>query len=430
MLTVLIIGYVWPEPQSSAAGLRDWNLIDTFQSVGWKVHFASHSKENAFSEKLKFAGIDVHPISPNDPEFDKLVEKLNPDFVIFDRFVIEEQFGWRVQEVCPHAIRILDTQDLHFLRRGREKWLRNWDTGSLKKDLQDQELDLDLEKLTLNTDLLFSEDSLREIASIYRCDTTLVLSSFELKLLVQNFKIPEELLHLSRFHYSNPPTGLSYQDRRDFIIIGNFRHPPNADGIRWFQKSIWPSIRKNLPTAQVHIYGAYPPKEFMSLTNPEQGFHVLGFAPNQFETLKKYRVNLAPLRYGAGIKGKITDGWWSGTPTVATLIGAEGMADEMPWGGEVAKNAKEFIEKAISLYSDSTCWETSQKNGYHLIRSLYSNEVNAKNLIEHCLMVKANIKQMRKDNFIGTMLTHHLLRSTKYFSKWIEEKAKKGTPCH
>ncbi len=411
-LKVFIIGYVWPELQSSAAGLRSWNLIQSFQEAGWSVAFACAAKKNSFTAILEEKGVQTIPIELNHSSFDIIVKNFNPNFVVFDRFITEEQFGWRIQEHCPKAIRILDTQDLHFLRRTREKAIKA-QSNSL----------FEFEPFHLCSPP--SEDVLREISSIYRCDATLVLSSFEFQLLTETFKIPQNFIHLSRFHYPRPPDSPGFHERENFIFIGNFRHPPNLDGIQWLRRSIWPVIYQKLPKAQVFIYGAYPPKIMMKLTEPNIGFHVEGFTPDQFQVLKKHRVNLAPLRFGAGIKGKITDGWWAGLPVITTPIGAEGMADELPWGGDISTEAQDFAEKAVQLYTDELQWRDAQSRGFEILRSFYDHSVNSKALILYLLKLKDQLEERRKSNLIGSILNFHTHRSTKYFSQWIEEKSKR-----
>src|SRR4051794_31698370 len=101
MPKILIIGYVWPETNASAAGLRDWELMEQFRAAGWSVHYASPAKPNSFSEKLASLGVPTFSCEANDPRFDDFIRELRPDFVLFDRFVIEEQFGWRVEENSP-----------------------------------------------------------------------------------------------------------------------------------------------------------------------------------------------------------------------------------------------------------------------------------------------------------------------------------------
>ena len=399
IMKVLFIGYVWPEPTSSAAGVRSWNIIHSLMAAQTQITFASPSQVNSFTDSLSRKGIHTVTIQANDPSFDAFIKELDPQIVIFDRFVMEEQFGWRVQENCPNALRLLDTQDLHFLRRSRQKALES------KEEPQ-----------------LITEDTYREIASIYRCDLTLMISDYEYKLLTSQFNIPSDLLLLQRLSYSAPKSPRSFHERDHFMMIGNFRHPPNRDGVLWFRDQIWPIIRKKLPQAEVHFYGAYPPKEMMSLTQKSSGLIVKGATPDQYLTLSQYRVNLAPLRFGAGIKGKISDGWWTGTPVVTTSIGAEGMYEGLPFGGIIADRPEDFANAAVQLYSDPNEWEQCQFRGQKIIHQLYSESTNLMQRI-HC--IQSQLSTHRKNNFIGTLLSFHSMRSTKYFSKWIEEKSKR-----
>lgn len=408
-MKVLIIGYVWPEPTSSAAGLRTYNLIEAFSRRGWDVTVASGSAENSFTEALRLLGHRTLSILVNDPSFDASVKSLNPDIVVFDRFVTEEQFGWRVQAQCPDALRVCDSQDLHFLRKAREKAAKS-ETGIEQVLAAGRNLD---------------EPCLRELGSFYRSDLTLVISDYEVKLLSDEFQFPERLLHLMRFHYPKLLPSPEFSARSEFVMIGNFRHLPNWDGVQWFRNSIWPLIRKQLPEAKVKIYGAYPPREAMILSDSSLGFYVEGPTKDQFEVLRSARVNLAPLRFGAGIKGKISDGWWVGTPVVTTPIGSEGMAGSLPWGGLVAATSAEFANAAVSLYSQAEIWEEASESGKEILRTLYSKDVLSQDLISKLLELKSNLAKHRRANCVGAILGSHFYKSTKYFSKWIEEKNRK-----
>jgi len=417
---ILIIGSVWPEPYSSAAGVRTYNLIETFLNKNGEVHFASASKQGYASENLtqafKKKPFKLHCLTLNDSSFDTFITTLKPDYAIFDRFISEEQFGWKVEKHAPQCIRIIDTQDLHFLRKKREEHL-------LKRDSKPIDFKVDP----------YSHLILREIASFYRSDGSLILSDFEFYLLTRYFKIPKKLLFLSRFHYQENFKNIPlFEKRQDFMMIGNLRHTPNIDGIFWFHSEIWPRIKHLFKTKtptlsrapQFFLYGAYPPKKIMQLHDKKIGFHILGEASDSIETLKKYRINLAPLRFGAGIKGKITDGWAAGTPVIATPIGVEGMHGSMPWAGEIAHSAEEFAEKAYTLYCNKTLWDEAQKQGFKIISKLYAASKNEVKLVRYLCTIKEKIEERRQENFIGALLRHHQHQSTKYFSKWIEEKEK------
>ena len=159
---ILIIGTVWPEPNSSAAGGRMLQLIELFVSKAWKVTFASAAADSEYMFDLNTLNIDKVSIELNNSSFDSFVSDLKPTIVLFDRFMTEEQFGWRVAEHCPDALRILDTEDLHCLRSARQ--------------------------LTFKENRIFKNDDLicdiakREIASVLRCDLSLIISEFSNKL--------------------------------------------------------------------------------------------------------------------------------------------------------------------------------------------------------------------------------------------------------
>lgn len=414
----LILGTVWPEPTSSAAGLHHWSLIKAFQRAEWKITYVSPSSENTFCQQLRDAGITCHTYLPNDSRFDEFIRELKPNFAVFDRFILEEQFGWRIRENSPQTVRIVDTEDLHFLRRTRHTALK---TGVNLEDIFNAHLDF------------LNDDSLREIASIYRSDCTLILSQFEMNLLQEKFEIPATLLRSFPFCYDTPTDSPDFEERKNFVMIGNFRHPPNVDATHWLRQELWPKIRAELqrleaqPLPELHLYGAYPSREIMALHDPKMGFHIKGPTSNQYETLARYRVNLAPLRFGAGIKGKIADGWWCGLPTVTTPIGSEGMyhsSDKDAFGGFCCRTQDDFAKKAVNLYMDQKLWNEKRSYGLRTLKTLFLSEKNYPQLIQDLEQIRNNLPFLRKKNFIGEMLWHHSNKSTTYFSRWIELKNK------
>lgn len=405
---LLIIGFVWPEPETTAAGTRMLQLIELFQKQDYKITFCCTALQTDKSFPLENLGIESILIQLNDISFDMLISKINPNVVLFDRFLTEEQFGWRVEETCPSAIRILDLEDLHFLRKTRK-------INSLEEQLSLEYFDNDITK--------------REIASIYRCDLTLIISKFEFELLENLFKIDTSLLFYIPFVYdalqpeiydSNP----NFEERKDFMTIGNFKHEPNWDSILYLKSIIWPLIRKKLPTAKLHVYGAYRPDKANQLHNDKEGFLIEGWAENKKEVFQKARVCLAPLQYGAGLKGKLMDSMLYGTPNVTTKVGAEGMHDSLPWNGFIENKPEEFANKSVALHNTKEIWLQAQKNGYNLINQCFSKETFTNLFFEKLLIIIENLEKHRSQNFIGAMLLHHFLKSTKYLSKWIEEKNK------
>jgi glycosyltransferase involved in cell wall biosynthesis len=214
----------------------------------------------------------------------------------------------------------------------------------------------------------------------------------------------------------------SFEERNNFVFIGNFLHEPNWNAVQYLKEMIWPLIRKQMPEAVLQIYGAYPSQKVLQLHQPKQGFHIMGRANDAQEVVKNARVVLAPLRIGAGIKGKLIEAMQCGTPSVTTTIGSESMCGDLPWNGFITNDAQVFADKAVQLYQDKLLWQKSQENGFEIIEKRYLKSLFADDFMEHILKIQTHLKQHRLDNFMGTLLQHHTLTSTKYMSRWIEEK--------
>ena len=407
---VFIIGSVWVEPNSSAAGSRMLQLITSFLSKDWRVTFGSISHKNPNAIDLAKFGIEEVHLKLNASSFDEFIKNLKPTIVVFDRFMTEEQFGWRVAEHCPKALRILDTEDLHCLRKTRHE--------TLKKGIEFS-----------NEILLNSEISKREMAAIYRCDISLIISTFEMKLLKEVFKIDKSLLYHLPFLFDKIDENnswKSFDERHHFISIGNFIHAPNLDATIQLKKYIWKEIRKRIPAAELHVYGAYPTQQVLEFTNAKEGFFVHGFVADAFEVIENSRVLLAPLRFGAGIKGKLSNAMLCGTPSVTTSVGSEGMNDKLPWSGFVEDEITPFVEKAVLLYTDKNQWNEAQQRGVEIINIMFDKEHLTPLFFECIDKVFSNLEQHRNNNFTGKMLMHHTLQSSKYMSKWIQEKNRKA----
>jgi glycosyltransferase involved in cell wall biosynthesis len=138
--------------------------------------------------------------------------------------------------------------------------------------------------------------------------------------------------------------------------------------------------------------------------------------------MAKKRVNLAPLRFGAGIKGKIADGWWSGTPAITTGVGAEGMYGSLPFGGFVAETIEDLARAAVNLYHDQKLWEDLSRKGLQIMTDLYSPDVTLEPFLKRLHWLLEHRERHRLSNFTGEILWQTGLRATEYFSRWIEEK--------
>ncbi|GAW97212.1 MULTISPECIES: glycosyltransferase [Colwellia] len=406
MKKLLIIGYVWPEPNSSAAGRRMMQLIHFFHGQSYHITFASPAQQTDHMVDLSALNIAIENISLNCTSFDDFIKNLQPDTVMFDRFMMEEQFGWRVSEFCPQALRILDTEDLFCLRNGRHQAYKQ------KRDLSDE-------------DLLTSELAKREVASIFRSDISLMISSVEVALLQRLFKVDASLIHYCPFMLSEAQLSQknpSYDQRKDFMVIGNFRHAPNWDAVLWLKQQIWPLIRKQLPNAKLNVYGAYPPAKATDLHDEQSGFLVKGWVDDAVLAMQSAKVCLAPLRFGAGIKGKLAEAMYCATPSVTTDIGVESMQTGLPWPGAIANEPQAIADAAVRLYQNELTWQSASDLGQKNAQLMYQQETILAELADRFTQLEANLSSHRQTNFIGSMLNHHHHKSTQYMAQWIDVK--------
>jgi hypothetical protein len=405
--SLLIIGQTFPEPTTTAAGGRMLQLIEMFISHGYGITFASSASSSEKSFNLDSLGVATQKITINDSSFDDFVRQLNPTLVLFDRFITEEQFAWRVTQSCPKALKILDTEDLHFLRKARQQALKN------ATDVKDANL--------------FTETAKREIASILRCDLSLIISEFEMKLLADTFAVSKEILYYLPFMVTKLPDSSNFpefEQRTNFMTIGNLLHGPNVDSVLYLKKEIWPLIKKQLPQAELYIYGNYAPQHILELHNQKQGFYIMGWADSVAHVMQKARVCLAPLRFGAGLKGKLLDAMLYGTPGVTTSIGAEGMYGDLPMPGVIADTPERFAELSVAIYSNKIKWQQNAQRGVEIIKERYNGKVISRDFMTRLDALKTNLKLHRQAHFIGQILQHQSLQASKYLSKWIEEKNK------
>lgn len=407
MKSLLIIGHTYPEPSTTAAGCRMMQLIELFAEADYQISFASTALASERSVNLDRLNISTRAIQLNDASFNTFVSELNPSVVLFDRYITEEQFGWRVAEHCPQALRILDTEDLHFVRKARETALK--------------------QGIPVSEAQLYTDTAKRELASILRSDLSLIISEVEVDLLQKTFKISPGILHYLPFLVEGTSEAANsklydFEERGGFVTLGNLLHTPNVDALLYLKKEIWPLIRKELPDALMLCYGSYAPQQIQELHNEAEGFLIKGWAPQVSDVMLYGRVCLAPLRFGAGLKGKLLDAMVYGIPSVTTSIGAEGMHGTLPFAGTVTDDPVAFAKASVVLYTNKSAWTQAQQNGFQIIAQRFQKNDFSSVFIETITKLQQDLATHRTDHFIGQVLQHQSLQSTKYLSKWIEAK--------
>ena len=432
MLNIVVVGYVWPEPNSSAAGQNMLSIIERCLAANFNVTFLTAATDSEHKADLLAMGVNVQAVALNCSSFNTLIADIAPDVVIFDRYMTEEQFSWRVKEVCPNALRVLNTEDLHSLRQARHEAVKKHGDANLA--------------------LLHSELAQREIASIIRSDLTLVISKKEIALLTEHYGVPSAQLQyhplvVGRSISSPPP----FEQRSHFIHIGNFRHAPNWDAVLQLKQHLWPSIKQALPHAELHIYGAYPPKKATQLHNEKQGFLVKGWTKDVESVMTNAKVLIAPLRFGAGVKGKLLDAMRCGTPSITTWIGAEGIAQNnidansdmraiegdntahfqsTLWPGALcdtdtskATVVQDYVAKSVALYEDEKAWNLANHQAASALNAFRQQQPQV-SLIERISELKQELDNHRSTLFMQSLLWHQTLAASKYMSQWIEAKNK------
>ena len=390
-----------------------------FKRLNYTVYFASAALKTDKSVDFSSIGVHDQTIVLNDESFDDFTHSIAPDIVVFDRFLTEEQFAWRVIKSAPHALRILDCEDLHCLREARQQAYKSrFDKDSFLDTAVPKELQsLDICK--------------REIAAILRSDLSILLSHAEVKILQEVFSIPASHLltlpFLERYGFEkflttvNSPT---FDQRQDFVIIGSFKHAPNWDAVMTLKQRLWPNIRAQIKDAACHVYGSYLTPKAKALENPKQGFFVHGFTQDALASIASAKVMLAPINFGAGIKGKLIDAMQTNTPSITSPIGAEGIAEHSDWPGSVCANINEFVQQAVLTYQEQSRWQLASDKCSKVLKNTFEHEHLVSTFETKLTIILETLQQHRAQNFVGAMLLHHSMQSTKYMSQWIEAKSK------
>lgn len=403
---ILFIGHQWPEPKLTAAGWRTCELIQGFINQGNAVDFACVVNPVLQVEDAVLSGVTCHMITLNDDGFDLLLQEIQPQMVVFDRFITEEQYGWRVRLQCPDAVKVLDTQDLHFLRKTRAAYIDKYPSA--------------FDASGCPTQFFYGPLAMRELASIWRCDQTLLISEFEYGFLTDHFSIPETLLtYLPLGSSVAPQADRPWKNRQHFLWVGNRKQPPNHDSLMYLGQRLWPSIHRELPEAELHVIGANKNTLQTQMIAQTKGMVEMDWVDDLQGLMTQYRVNLAPVRFGAGLKGKIISALSCGLVTLTSPIGAEGLDCKQNNGVNVAHDPQAFIEASVRLYREKEHWQRANESGLSLIQARFSIGHYMGQLMEDLNRIKDTLTTHRQQHFMGQILQHQSLNASKYMGRWL-----------
>ena len=348
----LVLEHCTPTPNQDAGSVTVFNLLLLLREMGFQVTFIPEDNFlylPRYTTDLQRIGVEVlygpHITSVNQhlKEFGgryDLAFLFRPDVV--DRHIKS------VRKYCASAKVLYYTHDLHFLRMEREALL-------FKDD----------EKLKLA-----GEMKVRELAGINACDASIVVSEQELKAIQSD--LPSDKLHVFPLILDIPGTNVGFSDRQDIVFVGGFQHVPNIDSVLYFVSEVMPILRRDLPGVRFHVVGSKPPPEIKALAADD--VKIVGFVDDLKPLLDQMRVSVAPVRYGAGVKGKIGTAMAAGLPVVATSVGAEGMSLTHGANVLVADDAEGLAAAVVRLYQDETLWNKISREGIEFADATWGAE--------------------------------------------------------
>jgi O-antigen biosynthesis protein len=329
----LVVDNYLPTPDKESGSLRLVNLFQILQGLGYKVTFGAANLEapEPYVSGLQARGVEVlyrpyvRSLRRHLAEHGALY-----DLVILSRADAAAAVMPHVRRHCPKVRILYDTVDLHFLRERRLAEL----TG-----------DRSVRRLA-------EQRRRQELGLIDAADATLVVSEAELRLL--QAERPQARLHLVSNIHRIFGSATPFEQRRDILFIGAFAHPPNGDAVRWLAREILPLVRAELPDLHCHVIGADPPADIRALAGPGLTLH--GYVPDVAPYFNGCRLSVAPLRYGAGVKGKVNQSLAHGLPVVVTSQAAEGMYLVDGESALIADEPAVFATAVCRLYRDPDLW--------------------------------------------------------------------------
>lgn len=348
---VLIVDAYTPEPDQDSGSLRLRYLMDCFAQLGYGVTFLPDNRAHAgrYTRDLQAAGVEA----VYDPWIGSLQRFFGErgaefDFVMISRHYVASRYLALLERHCPRARFIFDTVDLHYLREER---------------LAELEDSLPLQRSAAQT-------RRSELAVIAAADATLVVSPVEKTVLEE--AAPGARVHVISNVHEVVGSRRPFAERKDLFFVGGYQHPPNIDAARWFVGSVWPLIRQELPEVEFHLIGSKAPEQVRALAGNGVRFH--GFVEDLEPWLDGCRLAVAPLRYGAGIKGKVNISMSRGQPVVATPVAVEGMFAKAGRDVLVAETAEAFAAEVVRLYRDEALWNRVSAFGLENVQKYFSVE--------------------------------------------------------
>jgi len=351
---VLIIDAYTPTPDQDSGSLRMVNVMRLLRSLGYQVTFIpdNYAHFQKYTEALQALGVEAlyHPYV-GDPTPWLRENGATLAAILLSRHYVASNYIGLARLYAPQARLIFDTVDLHYLREEREAALTgNGDAARAAAATKRSELHL-----------------MRE------CDVTLVVSPVEKTLLAR--AVPNARVAVLSNVHEIYGRRRGFAERKGVVFVGGFQHPPNIDAVQWYVREIHPLVRASAPDIEFHVVGSKVTPEVSALAG--DGVVVHGYVEDIAPFMDGCRLSLAPLRYGAGVKGKVNMAMSYGLPVVATAAAVEGMHVRSEQDGAspdvlVADTPEAFAAAILRAYSDESLWNTLSANGLENVRAHFS----------------------------------------------------------
>jgi len=330
---ILFIDAHTPQPDKDSGSVRLTNLLQIFRELGYGVTFFADNRAymGKYTRSLQKSGIEVlyQPWLASLSDFFRS-RGHEFDYVFISRHYVAANYVQMLRRYCPNARFIFDTVDLHYLREQRLAELEK--SRALK--------------------ITARQTRRAELSVIKAADATLVVSSVEKDVLAED--APGAKVHILSNIHPVPGRGKDFSERKDMYFVGAYQHPPNIDAACWFVNDIWPMIQQELPEVRFHLIGSNAPDKISCLQGNGVVFH--GHVESLQPFLGDCRLAVAPLRYGAGVKGKVNMSMAHGQPMVVTPAAGEGLFAEHEREFLLAEDAESFAREVVRLYQDETLW--------------------------------------------------------------------------
>ena len=349
---VLVLDHCTPTPDQDSGSIDAYNHMLLLREMGFLVTFIPEDNYlyvPDYTPALQRVGIEmlyapyVTSVSRHLKEFGQRY-----DLVFVSRPVALKRNLALVRRYCPNAKLLFHTVDLHFLRLSREAELTQSEDAR-HKARQMKELELQL---------------------IRHADITTVVSAHELSILRK--ELPDHKIRLLPYARLTQSSKKGFLERRDIVFVGSYQHTPNVDAVKFFSQEIMPLVRQSLSGVRFYVIGSKPPLDVKELACED--IIITDFIPDLTPLLHSVRLSVAPLRYGAGIKGKIGGAMAVGLPVVATPIAAEGMSLTHGVNILIAEDPKAFADQITTLYQDENLWDSLSKNSLTFAERVWGAE--------------------------------------------------------